>query len=223
MNMKVKTFNVDCEQLRNQGVSATAPSSTVQQKETMNNKLNSQRTDGFHAGIPFGLSTLDKRTRKIDAFVKQASQELENDEDIKARGFTRTSHFYSDEVGYKESFPDGGVWRYRNTLGDFTPFAFVEAKKQGWGGNAFERLFIYIDIIRDLCDTPRYLVFLVGQGVDTNASMGKEAASKLFREGKVGNSFNIVHANGGSFFRSEHGFTYAEVKDIIKRWLLNQQ
>lgn len=180
----------------------------------------SQRTDGFRAGIPTGLTTFDIRTKKLDSLTKLAARQLANDPDICAAGLVYTKEFTQEELGGKGgkqfASPDGGVWRQYRT-GEIV--GIIEAKKQGATGNAFERWYANQAYLQDN-GGKRSLTILSGEGILPGASMNREVVGKLLREGKSATSFNVNHEKGCSFFASEQGYSYREILTIMKNWLL---
>ena len=172
----------------------------------------SQRTNGFRGGIKTGTTAYDAQSHALDRGLRNVSKVLAKD--LASQGYRRVNKFQPQDIpgGMASCAPDGGIW-YNNKD---QIVAIFEGKKQGAVGNAHERWYMNRRIAHVLAPQARYVTFCSGQGVLPHNSMYRGLSFALASEGKPV-AWNVLHAQGTSFYGQELGFSDQELYDIMKQ------
>lgn len=161
----------------------------------------SQREGTFRGGIQKGTMAWDNDSFELDKFLKESRDNLINQFSklrmVKTFSKEDKLKYLGDDCfGFS---PDGGAWFFEDEL-----VAVFEAKKQGLGGNAYERWYDNFTTAKYINPKVKYVTFCTGKG----AAPG-QCLDKLRRKA------SIIFPDNVEFFMSETGFTYAEVYDIM--------
>jgi len=162
-----------------------------------------QRESDFKGGIQRGTTAFDEESKRLDKCLKECKDEISMD------GYTVVTQFdYNMKIKYvgDDCFgfaPDGGAWFKDNKL-----VAVFEAKKQGEGGNAYERWWDNAMTAKFINPDVKYITFCSGAG----AGEGK-CLDKLRRKAKIMMGDNFICYN------KVEGFTKQEVYDIMEKTL----
>ena len=161
----------------------------------------SQRQEGFRGGIQTGTTAFDEQSTKLDVQAKTARDNLAEAFD----GITMVKQFSKqqklDLVG-DDCFgfaPDGGAWFRNDKL-----VAAFECKKQGLGGNAYERWWDNAMTAKHINPDVVYVTFCSGPG----AAAG-EGLDKLRRKAQIMLGDNFI------FHMSVDGFTQQQIEKIM--------
>lgn len=161
----------------------------------------SQRDIDFRGGIQRGTTAFDEKSKRLDVYLKENYKSLSSDFDE----FTSVSQFTKEmkiELVGDDCFgfaPDGGAWFYKGKL-----VAVFEAKKQGEGGNAYERWWDNATTAKFINPDVKYVTFCTGAGAAADKCL-----DKLRRKAKImmGENF-VTHCK-------VEPFTKQEVLDIM--------
>jgi len=169
--------------------------------------LKTQRIDGFKGGIQAGTTAFDTDSKKLDIQAKDARDLLaEQFDDITmVKQFNKEMKMVlvgDDCFGFA---PDGGAWFKNGKL-----VACFECKKQGLGGNAYERWWDNAMTAKFINEDVVYVTFCSGPG----AASG-EGLDKLRRKAQIMMGNNFV------FHMSVDGFTDDFVLEEMKKVLEN--
>jgi len=163
----------------------------------------SQREADFKGGIQRGTTAFDEESKRLDKCLKECKDEISMD------GYTVVTQFdYDMKIKYvgDDCFgfaPDGGAWFKGDTL-----VAVFEAKKQGEGGNAYERWWDNAMTAKFINPDVKYITFCSGAGAEEGKCL-----DKLRRKAKIMMGENFVCYN------KVEGFTKQEVYDIMEKTL----
>jgi len=162
----------------------------------------SQRVNGFKGGIQAGTTAFDKDSKLLDKQLKEA-RELYKSQNHSLKCVSVFSK--EDKIKYvgDDCFgfaPDGGAWFLDDKL-----VAVFEAKKQGLGGNAYERWWDNAMTAKHINPDVMYITFCSGPG-----SAEGECLDKLRRKAE------IMLGKNYKFHMSPEGFTFNEVNAIMQ-------
>lgn len=174
----------------------------------MNTKTTSgQREKGFNGGIQNGTTAFDDDSKRLDTYLKESYKSLKEDfPDFEVVGMFN-KQMKLDLVG-DACFgfaPDGGVWFKDGKL-----VAVFEAKKQGKGGNAYERWWDNAMTAKYINPDVKYVTFCTGEGAGEG-----ECLDKMRRKAKI-----MMGENFPMHLKVE-SFTRQEVLDIMTETLLS--
>ena len=164
-----------------------------------------QRQNDFKGGIQKGTTAFDEASTKLDVQAKDARDLLSESFD----NITMVKQFTNDmkiELVGDNCFgfaPDGGAWFKDSKL-----IACFECKKQGLGGNAYERWWDNAMTAKFINADVKYVTFCSGPG----AAEG-QGLDKLRRKAQ------IMMGNNFEFHMSVDGFSFYEIYDIMKKVL----
>jgi len=159
----------------------------------------SQRESDFKGGIQVGTTAFDADSKRLDRCLKECKDEISID------GYAVVTQFnYDMKIKYvgDDCFgfaPDGGAWFKGDKL-----VAVFEAKKQGEGGNAYERWWDNANTAKFINPDVKYVTFCSGAG----AAEGK-CLDKLHRKAKIMMGDNFI------FHNNVEGFTKEEVMELM--------
>lgn len=156
----------------------TQPNTSMTANDNVSDVRVSQRDEGFHGGIPFGLSATSKRSKRTEQLVrglhthpliiKRATElglawkpGLSGADILAIQGKTLAM---GDKTGGFS--PDGGIF----CRPDGVPVVSCEAKYQGERGNAIERLYKNHTTLKLLNPDVLNLVYCSGDGFFNNNS-----------------------------------------------------
>lgn len=162
----------------------------------------SQRVNGFKGGIQSGTTAFDKDSKLLDKQLKEARDNVSSNLRM-VKMFSK-----ADKIKYLGDAcfgfaPDGGAWFKGDEL-----VAVFEAKKQGLGGNAYERWWDNATTAQYINPNVRYVTFCSGPAAEVN-----EGLDKMRRKAAV------VLGENFEFYMSVNGFTYNEVHAIVQKTL----
>lgn len=189
----------------------------------------SQRVDGFRGGLQSGHGVSEEAV-VLDSLSKETSQDFLERIAEESNGFFeyRKSLSYEETTRRKKNGEERKVQSWNPDLGfllhDGKVVLIAEAKSQGSTGNAHERLFRYIDVIRrfngaGMCEASypfSYLVFVNTTGeVQENHSIYKNLSLDVFRGDE--SKFNHFWINDMSIFfgSKENPFTEENIKNVL--------
>ena len=175
----------------------------------------SQRTNGFRGGIKKGTTAFDEQSHALDRGLRHVSKQLEKD--LASLGYRRVNKFRPQDIpgGLASCQPDGGIWFNKQKR----IVAIFEGKKQGAIGNAHERWYMNRWIAHVLAPQARYVTFCSGPGVLQHNSMYRGLSFALACEGKPV-EWNVLHAQGTSFYGQEQGYCDNELYTIMKQAII---
>jgi len=177
-------------------------------RRTMDKTISSQRTEDFRGGIQLGATAYDDLSREMNIRLTRIKKSLATE--LSQSGYSMKVKINENDhaVLHRGCSPDGGIWF------DATGKAIVafESKKQGVRGNAHERWFKNFMFISHIYNGIRYVTFVSGKGCDSN--MGDDFRSFLEMQGR---KTDILYPDGASFFLSQSGFTDDEVREIMRK------
>jgi hypothetical protein len=168
-------------------------------------KHNTQRKANFNGGIKANEVAWDDESLKLDNYLKDAAKALKEDFPL-LRMVSRMNK--ADKVKYVGDncfgfAPDGAAW----FLGDKLVAAF-EAKKQGKGGNAYERWWDNASTAKYINEDVTYVTFCTGE-----AALPDGGLDKMRRKA------SIMLGEGFQFHMSPEGFTYKQVEKLMRNVL----
>jgi hypothetical protein len=156
----------------------------------------------FRGGIQKGTTAFDEASKQLDSFVKDAAKIVASRHpNVKmVKQLTKEmkiKYFGDDCFGFA---PDGGAWFIGDKL-----VAVFEAKKQGRGGNAFERWYDNATTARHINNDVIYVTFCSGEGAEPGQCLDKLRRAATI---KLGSNFQFV--------MSPAGFSFDETIAIIE-------
>ena len=161
----------------------------------------SQREKDFNGGIQKGTTAFDDDSKRLDVYLKENFKTLSS----KFKEFESFSMFNktmklalvgADCFGFA---PDGGVWFHNGKLK-----VVFEAKKQGKGGNAYERWWDNAMTAKHINPDVKYVTFCTGEG----AAEG-QCLDKMRQKAKIMMGDNFI------FHLKVEPFSQQEVYDIM--------
>lgn len=169
--------------------------------------MTSQRKDGFKGGIQSGTTAFDLDSKKLDEQTKVARDTLTKEFPnlLMVKMFSKEMKYTlvgDDCFGFA---PDGGAWFLNGKL-----VACFESKKQGIGGNAYERWWDNARTAKFINPDVVYLTFCSGEGAAPGNCLDKLRRKATIMEGE-----NFI------FEMSVDGFTDEYVIDRMRDVLSN--
>lgn len=164
----------------------------------------SQRDDTFKGGIQKGTTAWDEQSVKLDKCLKKARDHLAEQYANDTRNSTKCLRVVKqfsteDKITYVGDncfgfAADGGAWFKNNKL-----VVVFEGKKQGRGGNAYERWWDNACTAKYINKDVIYVTFCVGEGAEKDQGL-----DKLRRKAQImlGDNFKFhlsVDVNGFSY------------------------
>lgn len=161
----------------------------------------SQRQKGFNGGIKKGTTAFDKDSLKLDGSLKSAIDKLSKkfpllDVIRQMKKEMKIRLVGDDCFGFA---PDGGAWFKDGKL-----VAVFEAKKQGEGGNAYERWWDNANTAKYINPDVIYVTFCSGPGASKDKCL-----DKLSRKA------SIMLGENFRFFKKVKGFEQKEIENIM--------
>ncbi len=173
------------------------------------------------SGIQPDTVAADKDAKFLDKSMKSISKNLKFQEEIYSlMGYTYERKLPKKvllEHGIFEGCePDGGVW-----FKDGVPMVALEGKKQGKGGNAIERCADNDGTLKYFNPDIKSVHFGIGEGFeDLSGNPYKVALSHLHLDG-ADKEFNVLYNSGHSWFIKSTGFSYEEIKTLMRDSIVN--
>jgi len=164
----------------------------------------SQREKDFRGGIQTGTTAYDEESKRLDFYLKECKNEIKLDQ---FEVYSLLSKQMKLELVGLDCFgfaPDGGVWFKNGKL-----VAVFEAKKQGKGGNAYERWWDNAVTAKHINPDVKYVTFCTGAGAGEG-----ECLDKLRQKAE------IMMGDGYVFYNQVEPFTKQQVYDIMVKTLM---
>ena len=163
----------------------------------------SQRVNNFKGGIQSGTTALDVDSSKLDKQLKESRDNIRVPDLKMIKQFS-----YEDKIKYVGDncfgfAPDGDAGFKGDKL-----VAVFEAKKQGLGGNAYERWWDNACTAKHVNPDVVYVTFCSGPG-----SAQGQCLDNLRRKA------NIMLGENFKFYMSPEGFTFDQVSAIMQETL----
>jgi len=181
-------------------------------------------------GIQPGTTAYDSMSKDMDKNVKIASHMVYEELKDSYPTLEYIKKLTKEEIpgGIGSCEPDGGIWKFRGQI-----FASIEGKKQNEAGNAGQRWYQNVAILRELSSDLTYITFGSGSGcelvLEKNGKSkpdGSPYASGLLWDLHFGHSgkrgcIDEIRVGCNNYHKKVDGFTVEELVDIIRETIIS--
>ena len=172
----------------------------------------------------------DPRARKLDKLVKAASKNVFNSLKSRYPQLELKPKLHTSEIpgGVGSCEPDAGIWIYLGKI-----IASGEGKKQDEDGNAGQRWYQNMMILRELSPGLTYVTFGTGRGAElvyTNSKGNTKADGSPYHSGLMWDLhfahcghrgvINEMRLGANNYYPKPDGWTIEEVESIIEKTII---